>query len=443
MFSQTKTGTSSVIDAIENDLSSEINLETLAKRHFISLRQLHRDFYSLTGHSVGEYIRLRRISNACAKIKASTLSLDVIAGESGYETQQAFHKQFKNVVGLTPLAYKKSDCYFCFYPMTKEETPVVVRVGEEKIPPLDVTRYYDTQLIGIEDRALASLGSKTRCINEWTDKDKVNVLRKDDQPNEGLIDRNIKLNGRIFGRHGKQNGSRFCYEVLMSCQGEGRSVLCATTTVPYIEETINNAWNYLYNSWLPGSMFEQADEGYFEEYFFHREKNLGDRTTHKIKLYLPIVKRRDAQHIVISERKESSYIIAKECGEDAERRASERVLLFLRKHYPLLLHNARQFYVQEEGGLYACGVACPSGLLLPQGSCLEMKILPAGRYAVLSGGCLGDTVVGEVKMRAWLKNNSISYTDEPMFAIYESQNGRLDEESVTMTLMQLMDNYEN
>jgi AraC-like DNA-binding protein/DNA gyrase inhibitor GyrI len=436
-------GIGSVIDTIENDLSSEISLETLAARHFISLRQLHRDFYSLTGHSIGEYIRLRRISNACAKIKASTLSLDVIADESGYETQQAFHKQFKSVVGLTPLAYKKSDCYFCFYPMTSEETSVVVRVGEEKIPFLDVTRHYDSQLVGIEDRALASFLNPNGWIDGWSDTKHENVFGRNDQRNDEILNGNNKKNGRIFGRHGKQNGSRFCYELLTQRQGEDRSILCATTTIPYKEETINNAWNYLYNNWLPGSMFEQEDEGYFEEYFFHRDKNLGDRTTQKIKLYLPIKKRRDAQHIVISERKESSYIIAKECGEDAERRASERVLLFLRKHYPLLLHNARQFYVQEEDGLDACGVACPSGLCLPQSSGLEMKILPMGRYATLSGGCLGDTVVGEAKMRAWSKNNSISRADEPIFSIYESQNGRFDEESVSMTLMQRLDNYEN
>jgi AraC-like DNA-binding protein len=51
-----------VIEFIESNLSTEINPEIIAKKHFISLSQLYRDFYAYTGHSIKEYIRKRRIS---------------------------------------------------------------------------------------------------------------------------------------------------------------------------------------------------------------------------------------------------------------------------------------------------------------------------------------------------------------------------------------------
>ena len=49
-----------VIAFIENNLSDELNPESVAKGHFVSLSGLYRDFYSYTGHSVKEYIRKRR-----------------------------------------------------------------------------------------------------------------------------------------------------------------------------------------------------------------------------------------------------------------------------------------------------------------------------------------------------------------------------------------------
>jgi AraC family transcriptional regulator len=113
-----------VLQYIEKNIMTEIDPGSIAKKHFISLSHLYRDFYVYTGHSVKEYIRKRRISNACEKIKCSDISLAAIADESGCQTQQAFHKQFKSIVGMTPLEYKQSDTYFYFYPFSPSKNTV-------------------------------------------------------------------------------------------------------------------------------------------------------------------------------------------------------------------------------------------------------------------------------------------------------------------------------
>ncbi len=176
-----------VIQYIENHLMSEIDPEIIAKRHFISLSQLYRDFYAYTEHSVKEYIRKRRISNACEKIKCSDTSLAVITDESGCQTQQAFHKKFKSIVGMAPIEYRQSDTYFYFYPFFVDEISIAVKVGNEEIPEYTITRFYDSCLIGIENKAIASLG---------------------------------EIKGRVFGRNGKQIGNQFCYEVMAVKPGE-------------------------------------------------------------------------------------------------------------------------------------------------------------------------------------------------------------------------------
>ena len=75
-----------MLSYIEDHLSEDLKPESIAGGHFISVSQWYRDFYAFTGHSVKEYIRKRRISNACEKIKCSELPLTVIADESGYQT---------------------------------------------------------------------------------------------------------------------------------------------------------------------------------------------------------------------------------------------------------------------------------------------------------------------------------------------------------------------
>ncbi len=412
-----------VFSYIENHLKEELGPENIAERHFVSLSQLYRDFYSYTGHSIKEYIRKRRISNACEKIKCSDLPLAVIADESGCQTQQAFHKQFKSIVGMTPLEYRQSNTYFYFYPFSVDEISLAVKVGSEEIPECSTTRFYDSCLLGIEDKAIAALG---------------------------------KIKGRVFGRNGKQIGNQFCYEVmtenfelsserrntLHSCQ-EQQSYSFASCVVNYNEQDINDGWNYLYYVWLSASMFEQSEDGYFEEYLFQNGQ------PRKLKLYLPVKKRKAQRHIVISSIPEMAFVIARENGHSAERKASERVMAFLQECHPLLVRNARRFYVCTYDDICECGVECGAGFKLPAltdqrfDSGLEILHIPEDQYAVLSDDRLGDIRMGGAKMDLWLQNNSIAYENEPVFAVYETLDGKYDSENICMKLYKRLKNDKN
>ncbi|MDD4494828.1 MAG: AraC family transcriptional regulator [Eubacteriales bacterium] len=384
-----------VLPYIERHLADELNPENIAGRHFISRSQLYRDFYACTGHSVKEYIRKRRISNACEKIKCSDMPLSIIADGSGCQTQQAFHKLFKSIVGMTPLEYQQGDTYFYFYPFTINEISLAVKVGTETIPECVTTRFYDFCLIGIEDRAIASLG---------------------------------EIKSRVFGRNGKQIGNQLCYEIMTEQNGLGKTALYASCVVNYNEPEINDGWNYLYNIWLSASMFEESREGYFEEYIFQNGK------PRKLKLYLPVKKRKTEQHITITSVPEMNFIIASDQGYNAERKASEKVMTFLQEHHPLLIRNARKFYVCAYDNVCECGIGCGNEFILPSDSGIEIKRIPEGRYAVLPDDRLGDVRMGGAKMDLWLQNNSIAHENEPVFAVYETKNGKYDAENVRMKI---------
>ena len=393
-----------VLSYIEGHLSDSLKPESIAERHFVSMSQLYRDFYTCTGHSIKEYIRKRRISNACAKIKSSEMPLAIIAEESGYQTIQAFHKQFKNCVGMTPLEYKMKDSYFYFYPFALNEISLAVKVGMETIPACTTTPFYDSCLAGIEDKAIAALSGNF---------------------------------GRIFGRNGKQIGNRFCYEVLTEKPGESKTNLYATCVVNYDEAEIHDGWNYLYNTWLPASMFEESGDRYFEEYILQNGR------PRKLKLYLPVIKRKAERHITITSEPEKTFIIVREKGYDAERKASEKVMAFLQRYHPLLIRYAHRFFVCAYDDAYACGIECGDVFSLPKDGCAEILHIPAGRYAVLPDDRLGDIHIGSSKIETWLMTNSIIHENEPIFAVYETVNGHYDISDIRMNLYKRLKNDKN
>lgn len=390
-----------IIADIEGNLFGDLHPEEIAKAHYISPSQLYKDFYACTGYSVKEYIRQRRISNACALLRSSELSLDYIAYHSGLQTQQAFHKQFRKLVGMTPVEYRNSDSVFYFSPATflslhpaNEDLSITVRVGNERIPACKSRLYLDVQAEGMESRALA---------NYTPD------------------------GGRVFGRNGPQSGNRYCYEILTETEGPATEGLYATCIVPFESHTATRAWNLLYNVWLPCSMFEQADEPYLEEIFFRSGKPV------RLKLYLPVKKRTTAV-IHVAEDGPFTFLTSSQTGPDAEQIASRRVVDFVRVACPWLLQAARRFITSWKGDVVECGIELPAGHSIAAQAGLLIRHIPRSTYATLSGPCLGDIRLPARQLDEWLCANGIACRDERTFAIYDSLDGRLDTSHINMTV---------
>lgn len=253
--------TRNLLKFIEDNISSELDTIHLSNIGYVSPPKLYRLFYNLTGHSVKEYIRKRRLSNALALIKLSDIDFTDIALQCGYSSHQALCRAVKQTLNLTPSEYKSNDTYYYFPPYDSKSLQSVM-VSKDNILYKLCVLYYSPKLINIENTA----------VNTF-----LHVI-----PN---------YNGRIFGRNGKQRDNKFCYELYLTDSDGNYDILtshgfeitneytCLTTkdytnlnstyaitTVPNNEQKINAAWNYLYTEWLQNSMFEYTNEPYYEEY---------------------------------------------------------------------------------------------------------------------------------------------------------------------------------
>lgn len=414
-----------IIDHIEKSLTGEVNLDEIAKLGAVSLMQLYRDFYAYTGHSIKEYIRKRRLSNACALIKHTNIPLVEIALTNGYETQQSFNKQFKTVLGVTPLEYKNGDIYFSFYPFSHGNISTPVKVTTETIPITICCKYYSHKMKGIENKAVSALLDVIKCnSNLYSDK------------------------FRLFGRDGKQKGNRFCYELMVVTSGkidfwldafskngfdevsvvDQATSAFASCIVKDNEQAIVDGWNYLYNSWLNISMFEPDDRDYFEEYC------LKGLQQNKLKLYLPVRKKSNYRTINLEEMPAMTFLINRKTGPGAEEAASKSVIGFLSSTYPYILKEAATFYLSCYDSTYECGVKLDNEIALSDSSEVEIIKYPEGLYARINDNCCGDISIYSGQLIQWLVQNGFSQDKHKVFALYEIVNGSFEVSNIKMTI---------
>ena len=90
------------IDYIEANLTEEIDYEKVAAESFSSSYHFQRVFSILCGYTLGEYIRLRRLSLAGAELANGKEKVIDIALKYGYDSPDSFTKAFQKFHGITP-----------------------------------------------------------------------------------------------------------------------------------------------------------------------------------------------------------------------------------------------------------------------------------------------------------------------------------------------------
>ena len=96
------------IEYMEQNLLTVTGPEEVAKHAHISTIYLQRGFQVLTGYTLGEYIRNRRLFEAGLKLTQTDEKVIDIALEYGYETPESFTKAFTRFHGTTPIEVRRN-----------------------------------------------------------------------------------------------------------------------------------------------------------------------------------------------------------------------------------------------------------------------------------------------------------------------------------------------
>ena len=101
------TGFQEALDYIENHLTEEIDLNDVAEIGFYSSYHFQRLFSLLSGITLGEYIRMRKLTLAGQDLAAGRNKVIDVAMKYGYESPESFSKAFTKFHGVTPSEARK------------------------------------------------------------------------------------------------------------------------------------------------------------------------------------------------------------------------------------------------------------------------------------------------------------------------------------------------
>jgi AraC family transcriptional activator FtrA len=96
-----------VMDAMRRRLADDLPLTTLAAMATMSERSFIRRFKACTGTTPAEWLTALRIDRARELLESSTLSIDLIAGQTGLGSATTMRHHFRRRLGTSPGAYRK------------------------------------------------------------------------------------------------------------------------------------------------------------------------------------------------------------------------------------------------------------------------------------------------------------------------------------------------
>ena len=168
-----------VVAYINNHLDETLDLKTLANEAALSDFHFHRIFKALKGEAIGGYITRLRLEATARLLRYTSLTIEEIAFNIGYETPASLSKAFKKQYGISPTEYRTNkDTYI----MKKEiinpdlalKTPKVVTLEPKNLiyvaltgayGSLDYGKAYEQLWAIIKAQKLFTKGIESICIS--------------------------------------------------------------------------------------------------------------------------------------------------------------------------------------------------------------------------------------------------------------------------------------
>ena len=245
---------------IEENLSGELTVDRIAEKMNISPFYFQKGFSMLCGYSVGEYIRMRRLSVAGSELVTSDNKVIDLALKYGYDSPDSFTKAFTRFHGSTPTDVRRKGALLkSFAPLhikiildggntmeyRVEEKPAFRVMGVSKIfsyetANADIPQYWDE--IQVQAAVKPVEGMYGICFDEEMGGNRFRYMIADDLEEGEAEEKNLET-----------------YEVprhtwaIFPCRG----------AMPLSIQEVNRR---IFSEWLPAGNYEIA-EGYNIEYY--------------------------------------------------------------------------------------------------------------------------------------------------------------------------------
>lgn len=271
------------IEYIEENITEDLTVGKIAAKVHTSPFYFQKGFSMLCGYTVGEYIRLRRLSLAGSELLSSDIKILDLAVKYGYDSPDSFTKAFTRFHGNTPTNVRKSNASL------KSFAPLHIKLSLEggTVTEYRIEKKRSFKVMGISK--MFSYESANEDIPKYWDELEV--------PGKA---------GPLMGMYGvcfdeKMAGNRFRYMIaddfspetaaenhleVYDIPGHTWAVFPCLGPMPRALQEVNKS---IFSQWLPASQYE-ISEGYNIEYYSnaaHYEKGTQD-PAYYTEVWIPI-----------------------------------------------------------------------------------------------------------------------------------------------------------
>ncbi|WP_082687022.1 AraC family transcriptional regulator [Bacillus sp. FJAT-27445] len=255
------------IDYMEQNLDNNLLIEDIAAVACMSKFHFQRMFSMLTGYTVSEYIRNRRLTLAAQEVVNSKTKVIDVAMKYGYESPESFTKAFRRIHGISPSDAKKNSQTLKAYPrlsfqiQLKGDVEMDYRIVEKEA----------FNVVGKSIRTSTIGGENSRNIPAFWVESNQNGLSKELVKNCGPLG----LIGVCMDFDKEQENLTYliCAEKNISQlpeDWEERQIPSASWAVFPVQgampAAIQKVWGRIYSEWFPATGYEHAGGPEMEVY---------------------------------------------------------------------------------------------------------------------------------------------------------------------------------
>ncbi|MDT3425096.1 AraC family transcriptional regulator [Paenibacillus forsythiae] len=255
------------LEYMERHMTEPVNMEDIARAACSSPFHFQRMFNLLTGVTVAEYIRKRRLTLAAQELAMTPARVLDVALKYGYDSPEAFAKAFRKAHGLTPSAAREPGAVLKAFPRLSFHLSLK---GDKEMDYRIVNKEAFT-VVGKTMKTSCRDGENLRRIPQfWLECNK-----------DGTYDKLLELGGGIHDLLGicadmNHEQETLTYWIAVendepTPDGYSSIVIPAATwavftSVGPMPGAIQSVWARIFQEWFPGTGYEHSGGPEFELY---------------------------------------------------------------------------------------------------------------------------------------------------------------------------------
>ncbi|MEG6513511.1 AraC family transcriptional regulator [Desulforamulus ruminis] len=276
---------------IEENLAGEIDLQQVARLACCSEYHFRRMFSFLSGLTLGEYIRLRRLTLAALELHNHNIKVIDLAVKYGYDSPDSFTRAFQGFHGLTPKEARRNGASLkAVPPMTFQLT---IKGGNQMNYRIEEKGAF--QIVGIKKRmTLIFEGVNPQMDSMWQSLTMEDIKELKTMSNiepTGILCVSVNFEERVV------EGTEFDQYIGVattkptpehwSVMPVEASTWAVFTAVGEFPKALQDTWAKIYSEWFPTSGYELTGG---PEILWNESKDTS-LPNYKSEIWIPVVKK--------------------------------------------------------------------------------------------------------------------------------------------------------